>query len=267
VPKSHIYKVVRSGQVRVNGGRAKVSVRVRTGDTIRIPPMHTRNSENVRVPDKLQAALRAAIVMETDDFLILNKPAGIAVHGGSGLAFGAIDGLRQVLQRPKLELAHRLDRGTSGALLVAMDRKRCRLLQEQFRNGVVGKRYVATTVSAPLLANAEKAGERKVVVDHNLGKRSLTHFSIQRSFPTATELAVTLETGRTHQIRVHAAHVGCPLVGDDRYGNNRDNQRFRQLGLRRMFLHAAQLEFQWNGSVVVCDVPPDDTWSQALKRL
>jgi len=277
VPKSHIYKVVRSGQVRVNGGRVKVSRRLLSGDTVRVPPMHMRTSSAVRVPDKLQQALRAAIVMETDDFIVINKPAGIAVHGGSGLAFGAIDGLRQALQSPKLELAHRLDRGTSGALLVARDRKRCRMLQELFRTGLVGKRYVAlasgawpqntSTVSEPLLANAEKAGERRVVVDHAAGKPSVTHFKVLRSFAVATELAVTLETGRTHQIRVHAAHTGNPLVGDERYGNKRDNQRFRQLGLRRLYLHAAQLEFQWNDSVVVCDVPPDTAWMNALKPL
>jgi len=277
VPKSHIYKLVRSGQVRRNGGRVKVSSRVQEGDKIRLPPMHRVERTEVRVPDKLQNTLRRSVLLEHDDFLIINKPPGIAVHGGSGLAFGAIDGLRQAFDSPSLELVHRLDRATSGALLVARDRKRCRALQEQFRQRVIGKQYIAlvagawpekvTTVDAPLLANREHAGERRVMVNHETGKPSVTHFEIQQRYQNATSLNVFLETGRTHQIRVHAAFSGCAIVGDDRYGDNRTNQRFRQLGLNRLFLHAARLEFQWQDESMDCNAPLPTEWLAALEQL
>lgn len=277
VPKSHIYKVVRSGEVRINGGRVKVSVRLNAGDVIRVPPMNIKTSEPVRVPDKLQAVLKSAIALQTDDFLVLNKPAGIAVHGGSGLAFGAIDALRQALGKPNLELVHRLDRATSGALLVATDRKRCRVLQEQFRERMVGKRYIAlvngdwpeqiTTIDAPLSANSEHAGERRVVVDRVHGKPSITHVRVKERFANVSLLDVELETGRTHQIRVHAASQRHPIVGDERYGSNRDNQQNRQVGLSRLYLHSAQLSFDWNGEMVCCDVPVDDSWRQSIERL
>ena len=277
VPKSHIYKVVRSGEVRVNGGRVKVSVRLRTGDVVRVPPFKTGDTGPVRVPDKLKTALKTSIALQTDDYLVLNKPAGIAVHGGSGLAFGAIDGLRQALDCPSLELVHRLDRATSGALLVATDRKRCRALQQQFRDRLVGKHYLAlvcgdwpqavTEVNRPLSANSEHAGERRVMVDRENGKPSLTRVDVKERFANVSLLDVTLETGRTHQIRVHAASQGHPIVGDERYGNNRDNQHYRRLGLSRLFLHAAQLNFDWNGEEVCCDVPVDDAWKHCIEQL
>ncbi len=277
VPKSHIYKVVRSGQVRINGGRVKVSVRLKTGDVVRIPPMTTKTSAPVRVPDKLLEVLKRSVLTETEDFLVINKPAGIAVHGGSGLSFGVIDGLRQLFDSPRLELVHRLDRATSGALLVARDRKRSRVLQEQFRQRSVAKHYLAlvsgdwpeslTTVNAPLTANSEHAGERRVMIDHQNGKPSVTHMSVQERFQNVSLLAITLETGRTHQIRVHTASRGCPVVGDERYGNNQDNQRFRRLGLTRLYLHAAQLGFDWDGQTVTCDVPVDADWEQSINRL
>lgn len=277
VPKSHIYKLVRSGQVRINGGRAKVSVRLATGDVIRMPPMQVRSQEAVRVPDGLLRALKKSIVMETDDFLVINKPPGIAVHGGSGLAFGAIDGLRQALGSPNLELAHRLDRATSGALLVARDRRRCRVLQEQFRTRLVGKHYQAlvcgdwpqkmATVNLPLSANSEHAGERRVMVDYANGKPSTTHMKVAERFAQASLLNIQLETGRTHQIRVHAASKGHPVVGDERYGDNQDNQRFRRMGLNRLYLHSSHLAFEWEGERVSCEVPVDADWLAALKQL
>lgn len=277
VPKSHIYKVVRSGEVRINGGRVKVSTRLNPGDVIRLPPMRIKTNETVRVPDKLRAALKNAIVLQTDDFLVLNKPAGVAVHAGSGLAFGAIDALRQALGCPTLELVHRLDRATSGALLVATDRKRCRVLQQQFRERLVGKHYIAlvngewpehlTTVKLPLTANSEHAGERRVMVDRENGKPSVTHVRVRERFANVSLLDVELETGRTHQIRVHTASQSHPIVGDERYGGNRDNQRHRQLGLSRLYLHSAQLSFDWSGELVCCKVPVDDSWRQSIERL
>ena len=277
VPKSHIYKVVRSGEVRINGGRVKVSVRLNPGDVIRVPPMKVKTSDPVRVPDKLKNALKNAIILQTEDFLVLNKPAGIAVHGGSGLAFGAIDGLRQALDCPSLELVHRLDRATSGALLVATDRKRCRVFQEQYRDRMVGKHYVALvdgdwptqveTVNLPLSSNSEHAGERRVVVDRENGKPSVTHIRVKERFANVSLLDIELETGRTHQIRVHTASQRHPIVGDERYGSNKANQSFRQRGLGRLFLHSAQLSFKWNDETVVCKVPVDDSWDQSIERL
>ena len=277
VPKSHIYKVVRRGEVRVNGGRAKATTRLRMGDVVRVPPMTMKTRSVVRVPNKLAAVLKNSVVLRTDDFLILNKPAGVPVHGGSGLAFGAIDGVRQALDCPSLELVHRLDRATSGALLIATDRKRCRLLQQQFRERLVGKRYIAmvkgswpqdlTRVDAPLSANSEHAGERRVMVDRTGGKPAVTRMEVAERFADVSLLHVELETGRTHQIRVHVASQGHPIVGDERYGNNRDNQRYRRLGLSRLYLHSSQLSFNWNGKKVCCQVPEDDSWHQAVEQL
>lgn len=277
VPKSHIYKLVRSGQVRINGGRAKVSVRLATGDVVRMPPMQLRAQEAARVPDRLLGVLKASVVMETDDFLVINKPPGIAVHGGSGLAFGAIDGLRQALNSPNLELAHRLDRATSGALLVARDRRRCRVLQEQFRTRLVGKHYVALvcgnwpdalkTVNLPLSANSEHAGERRVLVDPKNGKPSTTHMTVAERFADACLLDIQLETGRTHQIRVHSASKGHPIIGDERYGGNQENQRFRRMGLNRLYLHSSHIAFEWDGERVSCEVPVDADWLSAVERL
>jgi len=277
VPKSHIYKLVRSGQVRINGGRVKVSNRLKEGDVVRLPPIRTAENKTVRVPDKLVETLQASVVLDTDDFLVLNKPAGIAVHAGSGLAFGAIDGLRQGFDNPKLELVHRLDRATSGALLIGKSRQSTRTLQAQFRDRLVGKDYLAlvdgvwpatrTKVDLPLTANTEHAGERRVMVDLEHGKASVSRFAVLESFPSSTLVQVTLETGRTHQIRVHAAHSGHAVVGDERYGNNQDNQRYRRLGLSRMYLHSAHLDFEWDGELVSCDVPVDAQWQASLRQL
>lgn len=277
VPKSHVYKVVRSGQVRINGGRVKVSTRLKLGDVVRVPPMQMVERSAVRVPDKLCQSLMQAVVLEAEDYFVVNKPAGVAVHAGSGLAFGAVDALRQGFNNPSIELVHRLDRATSGALLVAKNRKVARALQDQFRERSVGKQYLAlvhgqwptsvTTVDAPLSSNKEHAGERRVTVDLVNGKPSLSRFAVLERFGNVSLLQVTLETGRTHQIRVHAASQGCAVVGDERYGNNQDNARLRRLGLRRMFLHSQQLNFEWAGETIECIAPVGSDWDQAIKHL
>ncbi len=276
VPKSHVYKLVRSGEVRINGGRVKVSVRLKAGDVVRVPQMRVRAAA-VRVPDQLCQVLRNSIVLNDEDFLVVNKPAGIAVHAGTGLRFGAIDGLRQAFDNPQMELVHRLDRGTSGALLVAKSRAVCRALQQQFRTRVVGKQYLALvggrwpaslrTLTEPLTANAERAGERRVVIDHENGKASTTHIEVQEHFQNVSLLAVTLDTGRTHQIRVHTATHGHAVVGDERYGSKQDNLSYRRIGLKRMYLHSAKLSFQWQQRSVTCDVPVDNDWMCAVQLL
>ncbi len=257
VPKSHIYRVLRKGEVRVNKGRVKPEYRLRAGDQVRVPPVRTAERAASRIPDSLCRELEAAVLYEDADVLVVNKPSGIAVHAGSGLRFGIIEALRQA--RPQLsflELVHRLDRETSGCLLLAKNRPALNALHEQLRTGQVEKRYLALvagawqggkrTVSAPLRKNALRGGERVVAVDET-GKEAVTHFSLVQNFPVAALVEASIDTGRTHQIRVHAAHIGHPLAGDDKYGDDAFNRRLRGLGLKRLFLHAHALAFERPG--------------------
>jgi len=276
VPKSHIYQLIRKGQVRVDGRRVKPDRKLQVGEQVRIPPMRLSKRETVRVPDDAAKKLAEAVVLDHPDFLVLAKPPGMAVHGGTGIVFGVIDALRQQFGEPGLELVHRLDRGTSGCLLIARDLKRCRALQAEFRGRRVEKYYTAlvagrwpahiTTVDAALKKNVEHAGERRVQVDPQ-GQVAVSHFSIMQYRQNTTLLDVKIDTGRTHQIRVHTLHSGHPVVGDTRYGNNRSNAQFRRQGLARLFLHARQLKFDWQGERTVVDVPPDESWQVAVRSL
>jgi 23S rRNA pseudouridine955/2504/2580 synthase len=219
----------------------------------------------------LLATVRAAIVHEDERVLVLNKPAGLAVHGGSGLAFGAIEALRALRPSESLELAHRLDRDTSGCLLVARTRPALRMLHALLREGEVEKHYTALvagrwrlgrkTIDAPVLTNARQGGERVVRV-HAEGKIAISVFSPQQHFrDLATRMDVAIQTGRTHQIRVHAAFAGHPIAGDEKYGDRDFNSRMRELGLRRMFLHAASVAFAWpdtkSSFKVAAELPAD----------
>jgi 23S rRNA pseudouridine955/2504/2580 synthase len=276
VPRSHIYRLIRTGDVLVNGRRIKQTRKLVAGEQVRIPALELEVRSDVRVPDKLAKSVAASVIFEHDDFLILNKPAGVAVHGGSGLAFGLIDGLRQSRDDPKLSLAHRLDRATSGCLLIGRGLSVTRELQDLFRQRIIEKQYVAlvdgqwpeslTRVDAPLLKNVEHAGERRVVVDSS-GQTALTYFSIRQRYSTATMVDIKLDTGRTHQIRVHARHSGHAVVGDNRYGDNRRNAHFKKLGLNRLFLHSNQLSFDWRGERVQVAAPVSNGWTQALNAL
>ncbi len=253
VPRSLIYRVLRKGEVRVNKGRIKPEYRLRPGDQVRIPPVRIGQSEAPRVPDSVQTQLRNAVLFEDDELLVLDKPAGLAVHGGTGLGFGVIEALR--VSRPQLrflELVHRLDRETSGCLLLAKSRPALLALQDQLKSEQVDKRYLALTygswaqqsqfVDAPLRKNALSSGERMVVVSAE-GRPARTRFQVMTRYRDATLVEALLETGRTHQIRVHAAHAGHPLAGDSKYGNQAFDMRLRGLGLKRMFLHAHRLGF------------------------
>jgi 23S rRNA pseudouridine955/2504/2580 synthase len=285
-PKSLIYKLVRSGQVRVNGGRAKAETRLEGGDEVRIPPVRLAEAgEKTPPPKGLLAAMEASIVFEDARLLAINKPSGLASHGGSGISHGAIETLRALRPRETLELVHRLDRDTSGLLIVAKKRSALTELQALMRESDaddgrgIAKRYLALlagrmpdgtmTVDAPLHIGLRQGGERHVQVHPN-GKPSLSHFRVLERRGGHSYCEVRIETGRTHQIRVHAKHIGHPVAGDDKYGEPEVNKRLRdQVGLRRLFLHAASLEFALDGgrAEYVLDAPLAPELVEVLDRL
>jgi 23S rRNA pseudouridine955/2504/2580 synthase len=253
VPKSLIYRILRTGQVRINGKRAKPDTRIAEGDEVRIPPVRTATPAVVGTPAKSQLQrIEHAVIHEDRDFLVLDKPAGIASHGGSGISFGAIELLRAARPGDALELAHRLDRDTSGVLVFARRRPALIGLQALIRDGQITKQYLALLcgsprrakfeVNVPLRKSTLQGGERMVRVDET-GKPALTAFRVIDSFHQASLAEVTLYTGRTHQIRVHSQHAGHPVAGDEKYGLRECNQALRESGLRRLFLHAARFEF------------------------
>ena len=255
VPRSRVYRLLRTGEVRVNKGRIRPDYRLVTGDVVRIPPMRQGAAEGATptVGANQLTRLQGTVIYEDADLLVIDKPAGIAVHGGSGLSYGVIEALRMLYPlAPSLELVHRLDRDTSGCLLVSKRRSTLRTLHELMRRGGVEKRYLALLagqvpwherrVDAPLRKNVLRSGEREVRVDPE-GNPSLTLFRCVQRFEQATLVEAALITGRTHQIRVHAAHLGHPVLGDTKYGDAEANRGMRLLGLRRLFLHAAALSF------------------------
>ncbi|HEV2623050.1 MAG TPA: RluA family pseudouridine synthase [Frateuria sp.] len=269
VPKSMIYRLLRTGQVRVNGKRAKPDTRLNAGDRLRIPPVRTgeRPVEQGPAPDMV-AAVAEAVIFEDKHFLVIDKPSGIASHGGSGVSHGAIELLRAARPDQHLELVHRLDRDTSGVLVFAKTRAGLIGLQAAIRAGQVTKQYLCLMVghppkarfdvNAPLLKSVLQGGERMVRVSDN-GKPSLTFFREMEQYTGARLMQATLGTGRTHQIRVHAAHIGHPLAGDAKYGDREANKRFREKGLQRLFLHAAHMGFELEGRAYGFSAPlPDD---------
>ncbi|MBS1211426.1 MAG: rluC [Proteobacteria bacterium] len=281
VPKSHIYRILRSGEVRVNGGRSQPMRRLDAGDVIRIPPVRVADKNEQTVPEGLiRSRLDHRILYEDDDLLVLNKPAGMAVHGGSGLSFGVIEGLRKIRPDARfLELVHRLDRDTSGCLLIAKKRSALRSLHELFRNDhQVRKSYLVLlcgpwarkklAVDAPLKKNVLQSGERMVKVASD-GKPALTEFRRIRKFANATLVEANLLTGRTHQIRVHALSIGHPIACDERYGNDAQNQEFRRMGLKRLFLHAQELAFAHprSGQLLHVKAPLDPELQEFLDHL
>lgn len=264
-PRSLVYKIVRSGQVRVNGGRAKAETRLEGGDEVRIPPVRLTEPGEKGVPGKgLLEAMAASIVFEDARLLAISKPSGIASHGGSGISFGVIETLRALRPQQSLELVHRLDRDTSGLMVVAKKRSALTELQALMREQSVGgsgptlrKRYLALlagrmpdgvmSVDAPLHVGLRQGGERHVQVNDG-GKPSLSHFRALERRGGHSYCEVRIETGRTHQIRVHAQHIGHPVAGDDKYGDAGVNRRLReQVGLKRLFLHAVSMEFALDG--------------------
>lgn len=264
-PRSLIYRIVRSGEVRVNGGRAKPDTRLCAGDQVRLPPIRLTVAGTGAAPLTAAERLATQIVFEDASLLVLNKPAGVAAHGGSGIRFGAIELLRRARPEASLELVHRLDRETSGVLVLAKKRSALRELQRMLREGGIEKRYLALLVgrvpgsqfevNLGLRKSALTSGERMVRIDDG-GKPSISHFRVLERVGGHTWCEVRIETGRTHQIRVHAAHIGHPVAGDDKYGDRDANRRLRdQYGLKRMFLHAASLRFTLALHEYVLDAP------------
>ncbi len=252
VPRSHIYRLLRSGEVRLNKKRVKPDHRLCAADQLRIPPVRRAPPTAPQsAPAALRQQLTAAIVYEDERLLVIDKPAGLAVHGGSGVQLGLIEALRPLRPQNELELVHRLDRDTSGCLLISKRRSMLRWLHEQLRHGTIEKHYQALlvgslpkstlTVDAPLRKNQLRSGERVVTVDMHGGRAARTVFHSQQQLGAMTLVTIRLHTGRTHQIRVHAAHLAAPVAGDQKYGDAQANRHLRGLGLNRLFLHATEL--------------------------
>ena len=279
VPRAHIYRLIRSGEVRVNSKRVQASYRLAAGDEVRVPPVRVPDSGNAPPPGRVRGDwIEARILHEDADLLVLNKPSGLAVHGGSGVSLGVIELLRATRgPHSRLELVHRLDRDTSGCLLVAKRASALRELHAQFRDGSVDKRYLALligrwpgrarTIDAPLATYERRGGERHVRVDA-AGKEAVTHIVPLERFADAVLAEVHLTTGRTHQIRVHAASIGHPVAGDERYGEA-DDRIVRLYGLRRLFLHARSLGFRSpsSGDPLTVEAPMGDDLEAPLARL
>lgn len=276
VPKSHIYRILRGGEVRVNGKRVQQTYRLQVGDEVRIPPLRVAEPTQ-RAPAPVGKPL--PVVYEDDALLVVNKPAGKAVHGGSGVSYGVIEQLR--VQRPELrmlELAHRLDRETSGLLIVAKKRSALTALHDMMREGRMEKRYLTLVpgrwtnpmqhVKQPLFKYLTADGERRVRVSAE-GKPAHSIVRLVRRWSAYSLLEVELKTGRTHQIRVHLAHLGFPLCGDDKYGDFALNKRLEGEGLKRMFLHAAELVFAHplSGERIALSAPLPDELSAFIARL
>jgi 23S rRNA pseudouridine955/2504/2580 synthase len=280
VPRTLVYRILRKGEVRVNKGRIKPEYKLQAGDIVRVPPLRLPERDApVPVAQGLLQRLEAAIVYEDKGLIILNKPAGIAVHGGSGLSFGVIEAFRQLRPDAKeLELVHRLDRDTSGLLMIAKKRSMLRHLHEALRGDGVDKRYMALVrghwptrtkqVNAPLLKSNLRSGERMVEVNPE-GKEALTMFKVLRRFGDfATLVEARPVTGRTHQIRVHTLHAGHCIAGDAKYGDETFTRELRDLGGKRLFLHAYALSLTLpDGSPLSVEAPVDELWSAAVERL
>ena len=279
VPRTRLYKALRKGEIRVNKGRVRADYRLVAGDNVRIPPLRTpAPSDPPTIPRYWSEQLEQRVVYEDGNLLVINKPSGLAVHGGSGLNFGMIECLRQMRPQDRyLELVHRLDRDTSGLILVARRPAALRELHRQLREDQVDKRYLALVagkwprnlrrVEAPLEKNVLKSGERMVRVSRE-GKPSVTEFSVVERFDEATLVEAKPVTGRTHQIRVHGLHAGFPLLGDEKYGSERGASLCQRVGLKRLFLHARKLDFRLpRVGRLVLEAPLDDDLENTLEKL
>ena len=282
VPKSRIYRILRKGEVRVNKKRVKAEYKLQSGDVLRIPPVRIAPKEESVDLSKFDRVkdLESQIIHETKQYILLNKPSGLAVHGGSGLSFGVIEALRSLRPREKfLELVHRLDRDTSGCLLIAKRRSYLTHFHEQLRSKTMKKEYLAIVVgdwnnqqnrvTAPLKKNQLKSGERIVTVDKE-GKESETRFKCLKRYGKHSLIKAMPMTGRTHQIRVHAQYAGCPLLGDDKYSEvENDSSIIKSLGIKTFLLHAHKLSFSTpdNEKLVTFEAPLPAKMNQTIESL
>ena len=278
VPKTRVYRAIRKGEVRVNKGRSKPEYRVQAGDKVRIPPLKMHKSAPAGRPsDAWERRIRAGVILDNADLLVINKPTGLAVHGGNGVRLGLIESLRSLFPDvPYLELVHRIDRDTSGLVLVAKNARTLRGLHEQLRNNVVNKRYLALvagkwpayqkSVSAPLAKYHSPSGERIVKVASE-GKAAKTEMQVVERFPSATLIEAKPVSGRTHQIRVHTQHVGHPILGDSKYQNDQSQAVRATVGLKRLFLHARAITFELGGDRYDLECPLDAELESVLRRL
>jgi len=278
-PKSLVYRILRKGEVRVNKKRVKPEYRLKVDDLVRVPPVRLADKkEHAKVSDQLSEKLEASILYEDDDIIVVNKPSGIAVHGGSGISLGLIESFRQMRPQCKfLELVHRLDRDTSGCIMMAKKRSALKLMHESLKKSTITKIYHALVIGswnerkrkidAPLRKNELKSGERVVKVAAD-GKACLTEYKVLERFGRAATLVEARPiTGRTHQIRVHCQFAGHPIVGDEKYTPDEDNAAMREHGFKRLFLHAAELRFPLpSGGRKIVKAPLDMQLQKAVKR-
>ena len=253
VPRSLVYRLLRTGQVRVNKGRVKPSCKLRDGDIIRVPPVTVSDDKVVHLPVTLLEQIEKCVLHQCDNWIVINKPHGLAVHGGSGVKFGVVDLLQKVFDNDRISLVHRLDRETSGCLVFAKNRLAATHFQRALKDGQVQKHYVALLggsfdvsreVDAPLRKSGEPdSGDRMVQVDHDDGKPALSLLSPRAPGARCSLVDIEIRTGRTHQIRVHSAWLGHPVIGDDRYGDRIINRWASSQDLKRMCLHAVSIEF------------------------
>jgi len=276
VPKSAIYRMIRTGQVRVNGSRCKAASRLLEGDQVRVPPARTRGSEGFTVSEQVCRQVEESLIFENDDMFVFNKPSGMAVHSGSGLPWGLIDAVRQIRSGKFVELVHRLDRETSGCLVLAKSGTALNHLSTQFRDGHVDKRYLCVLngvlretvveVDAPLKKVERGAGSRVEVNEG--GKPALTRFQLLQAYRDSCYSEVELFSGRTHQIRAHAKHIGLPLAGDDRYASRESLRKWKKRGLGRIFLHAHRIGFEaLTGESLSLNAPLPDSLKKVLDGL
>jgi 23S rRNA pseudouridine955/2504/2580 synthase len=276
LPRSVIYRIIRTGQVRVNGGRAKPATRLETGDIVRVPPATIRENRPGEFPPAVLQLLSQSICYEGHGVMVIDKPAGMAVHGGSGLAWGVIDVVRKMRPGVNVDLVHRLDRDTSGCMLLALDGGALRDLNEQINQNRVEKRYLCLMDGIlktelvevnEAIGQFERSGQKFMRVDHE-GKPAHTTFRLLQNYADFSFTEAQLHTGRTHQIRVHAAHLGLPLANDDRYSSAARQKFWKAQGLRRMFLHAHQIRFYTaDGEEQLVSAPLPPELSQLLDKL
>ncbi|MCZ2720229.1 23S rRNA pseudouridine(955/2504/2580) synthase RluC [Marinomonas sp. 15G1-11] len=278
VPKGRIYNLLRKGEVRVNKKRVKPEVRLQSGDLVRIAPIRIEPaSEKPSVSDRLKSEVEGRIIFEDKKLMVINKPSGLAVHGGSGLSFGLVEVIRQMRPTEKfIELVHRLDRDTSGLIMVAKKRSVLKELHTALRDKEgIQKTYLALVhgswskrklqVNAPLLKNELKSGERVVKV-HTDGKESLTRFKLVRQFEGFSLIECEPVTGRTHQIRVHAQYAGHSIVGDEKYSTDDELKLAKSLGFKRLCLHATRLDFNLQEERLLLEAPIDDQWRELMNH-